>query len=153
MISELKIKNVVDRYISVEIARQLNQDAGFRGEHQLGRMIDYLGQLPDGCGGGGSNNAMIYQISLLFKEPNDPQTRWACKAMQLVEKQSINQHRSLVAWSLFKNRPDPINECDYHTDERIAALLDVSRSTFLKSLYRGKATIADYIELRECDVA
>lgn len=151
MADDLAIKNIVDRFISVEIARDLNENAGFRGEHQLGRMIDYLGDLPDGSGGGGSNNAMIYQISMLFKEPDDPQTRWACKAMKLIQKQSDNQYRSLVAWSLFKNRPDPDNECDYHTDIRIAAILDVSRSTFHKSLCRGKTALADLIELRECE--
>lgn len=153
MVSDLKIKNIVDRFISVEIARDLNRDAGFRAEHQLARMIDYLGQLPEGGLGGNSNSAMIYQIGFIFKEPRDPKTRWACKAMRLVEKQNINHYRSLVAWVLFKNRPDPDNDCDYHTDERLAAVLGIGRSTFLKNLKGGKQKLSDLIELSECEWA
>lgn len=151
MMNDLKIKNVVDRFISVEIARELNSDAGFRAEHQLARMIDYLGQLPEGGLGGNSNSAMIYQIGFLFKEPNDPRSRWACKAMKLVEKQNQSYYRSLVAWALFKNRPDPDNESDYHTDDRLAAILGVCRSTFIKNLKAGKQALADLIELSECE--
>lgn len=153
MVNDLRIKNVVDRFISVEIARELNKDAGYRAEHQLGRIIEYLGDLPEGGAGGNSNGAMIYQISLMFKEPNDPQTQWACKAMRYIERQNVRQYRALVAWVLFKNRPDPVNECGYHTDERIAATLDISRSAFLKSLKCGKGALSDLIELSECGVA
>jgi hypothetical protein len=35
---------------------------------------------------------------------------------------------------------------------RIAVVLGVSRSTFLKNLSRGKNALADFIELGECEV-
>ncbi|WP_432473318.1 hypothetical protein [Amphritea sp. HPY] len=150
MVNDLRIKNVVDRFISVEIARELNKDAGYRAEHQLGRIIDYMGDLPEGGQGGNSNGAMIYQVSMMFKEPDDPQTMWTCKAMRFLERKSEKQYKALVAWVLFSNRPDPENECDYHTKERIAVLVGMSRSAFHNNLEAGKRFIAELIELSEC---
>ena len=153
MVNELRIRNVVDRFISVEIARELNKDAGYRAEHQLGRLIDYLGDLPEGGAGGNSNGAMIYQISMLFKEPDDPQTKWSCRALRFLERKSEKQYKALVAWVLFSKRPDPDNELDYHTKERIAVLVGLSRKNFHTNLEAGKCFISELIELSECGVA
>ncbi|WP_271270247.1 hypothetical protein [Aliamphritea hakodatensis] len=149
MISDARIINVVDRYLAVEIARDLNSEAGFRAEHQIGRLMDYRGQLPESGHGGNSNGAMIYQVGMMFKEPRDRKTLWACRVMTCLHKRNPKHHAALVAWVLLKNRPDPDNEADYHTDARIAAALQVSRSAFLNNLKAGKGFVSDMVEISE----
>lgn len=152
MISEHRIINVVDRYLSVELAREMNRDAGYRAEHQIGLLIEYQGQLPVSGGGGNSNGAMIYQVGMMFKEPKDPVTVWACRLVACLLKNNFKHYRALVAWVMFKNRPDPKTGKDFHTDERIAAVLDVSRSTFLKNLEAAKVYVSDLVELSELGI-
>ena len=85
----------------------------------------------------------------MFKEPSNPRTVWACRVMKCLQKRNQKHYRALVAWVLLKNRPDPDNEADYHTDARIAAAIHSSRSAFLNNLKAGKGFVSDMVEIAE----
>lgn len=132
--------NVVDRYISVELVKRLNSDAGWRG---LGQYTE----CSDGSGGN-SNGSMIYQVSMMFKDPDDPRTRWACKAMQLLSDKSEKNHMALVAYVLLRNRPDPAKaNSDHHTKERIASVIGMKRRAFHDNLEQASRYIGELVEL------
>jgi len=140
--------NVVDRYLSVELIKELNQDIGWRANHVFGQILEYMGDLPQMQGGGGnSNGTMIYQVGLMFDIPKDERTQWACKAMSLLEKQSDRKHLALVAYVFFRNRPDSVNDKDYHTNERIGQLVGMSRSAFDNNLKAGQEFIKDLLTM------
>lgn len=139
--------NVVDRYLAVEIVKELNRDIGWRAHHVMGDMIDYLGQLPGFSGGGSSNGQMIHQISLMFDAPKDEKTSWSCKAMDLLKKQSDRKHQALVGYVFFRNRPDQLTDKDYHTNERIGERVGMSRSAFDKNLKAAEVFIKDLVDL------
>ncbi|WP_067986205.1 hypothetical protein [Neptuniibacter pectenicola] len=137
--------NVVDRYISVEIVKRFNSDAGWRG----------LGQYAESMGGGGcnSNGSMIYQLSMMFKEPDDPRTKWACAAMKLLGNKSESNHVALVAYVLLRNRPDPKREgSDHHTKERIAQIIGMKRRAFHDNLQAAAKYINELVELQRIAV-
>ncbi|MCP4597778.1 hypothetical protein [Neptuniibacter sp.] len=142
--------NVVDRYISVEMVKQLNQDIGWRAEHMMGQMVDYLGDLPCSNGGGNSNGSMIHQLSMMFDQPNDPKTVWSCKAMELLKDKSGRNHDVLFAFVLLRNRPDPqIDGSERHGMERLAELVGISRKSFHTNLCAAEKFIKDLIELNQ----
>lgn len=134
-----EVINVVDRYISVEMIEMLNSDAGWRG----------FGQYCEGSGTGSiSNAAMIYQLQMAFDKPNDPRTRWSCKAMKMLRAKSESNHKALVAYVFLRNRPDPVNEVDYFTMERIAESVGLKRKAFHTNLCKAVEFIQDLLELK-----
>lgn len=139
-----EVINVVDRYISVELVKRLNSDAGWRG---LGQYTE----CSDGSGGN-SNGSMIYQVSMMFKDPKDPRTKWACKAMDMLEESNKKNHQALVAYVLLRNRPDSKTGTDYHTKERIAAAIDLKRRAFHDNLEAAVRFIAGLVELKRLSV-
>ncbi|MCP4595738.1 hypothetical protein [Neptuniibacter sp.] len=142
--------NVVDRYIAVSLVKELNKDAGWRSEHMLGRMADYLGQLPHSQGGGNSNGAMIHQLSMMFAEPDDPHTKWACAAMDLLKLKSERNHDALFGYVLLRNRPDPLVEgSECHTAAAIGRAVEMSRSALYKNLAAAEEFLIKLIDMYE----
>ncbi len=139
--------NVVDRYLSVELVKELNADIGWRANHVFGQIIDYLGELPEMHNPGNSNGTMIYQIGLMFNQPKDEKTKFSCAAMTLLEKQSERKHLALVGYVFYRNRPDVENDKDYHTNERIGQLVGMSRSAFDNNLKAAESFIKDIVAL------
>jgi hypothetical protein len=142
-----QVKNVVDRYISVLIVNDLNEDAGWRSEHMIGRLIEYKGDLPSFAGGGDSNSQMIYQVQLLFNQHQGQRTKQACKIMEVLKKQSPRAHHALVYFVYLDSRPDTKSGRDYHTQERMAEECEMSRSAFLSNVKAGRAFVADMLEI------
>jgi|GEM_PF-1688396 len=149
-----RVENVIDRYISVLIAKDLNQDAGWRGESMEGRVMDWKGDMPSSQGGGGSNDAMIYQIRYVFNDkPESPRMQQAVKIMEMVKARSENQHNALVAWALLSRRPDPVTGKDHHTKERIAEEAEMSRDALYNNIKKGTEFVCQVLEIASLEAA
>lgn len=142
-----QVKNVVDRYISVLIVNDLNEDAGWRSEHMIGRLIEHKGELPSFAGGGDSNSQMIYQVQLMSSKAQGKRTKQACKIMEVLKKQSSRAHYALINFVYLDSRPDTKAGRDYYTQERMAEESEMSRSAFLSNVKVGKAFVADMLEI------
>jgi hypothetical protein len=143
-----KVMEVVDRYISILLVADLNNEAGWRGRpNEIQLLIDNKGYLPRCDGVGSHDDNMINKVSMMFPEVSSKYSQWCGRTMRKLKQRNITQYSCLFIEAAFSGRPNPNRDNRYYTQEDMAEMAGLSRSAYQSNLSKGVEKIKDYMDV------
>lgn len=146
-----KAERVVDRYLTVIMST--DKDAGWQGCGLIGKLIDFLGQIPDSSGFSGFST--VWEKSVLVRD-------WSHKhiaAVRLVNKLTPEHREAVAIDRAYRGRTkavaiDPLRpgqpaEIKWD-DARIALALGITVTAFRVRVHRGYLQLTELMGLQEC---
>lgn len=139
-------KEELDELVNVYLEYLLTEEAaGWEGDHVLGLLAEYQGDIPwGGSAGGGSNSAMIHHIRHLSRSRRHPQLSLAASLLALL---TPSQLAAVLAHAYYGERPDGVGI--RYKAEQVAVMLGVSAESYRCRLKRGREVMAEWWGVRK----